>query len=317
MGGMSLADFKKKAKQKNSTSDTMKWKPKTVVLLHGPTGIHQREIHYFPVWKEIEVKDSKGKKGKKKFQVVKNFVICPGSDRCAICQLKSGVKDSDLDDDEVILTIGEGKAEEEYLKGDILHLEGFDWQRRISPRSEFIFGAIPVDNPTPPQVLVAPKSLGEAIEKVISNQQEDEGMDEGDPFQNPYGFKLVYDEKALPADMYDAHYFRVKMDKKFKKLLDSDGLDLEAYLKPTSPKEIVEMVRDALAIDPDDIDLDLDSLEKMKSSDGKKSKSSKKKRIDDDEDDEEDEDEEDEDEDERPPRRKKSSSKKSSKKRRK
>jgi GNAT superfamily N-acetyltransferase len=281
MAKMELREFMKDSKKEGKMSDIMDLKSvgKLVVWLHPKSGIESRKVHYLPMVKDVEVK--KGKKTITEKQVTSQFVICSGFDDCPIDQFKSALrKDDNYGDDDVIFEVGEGKNKVEYTKGDILGVEGYDWRHNIRTITEYLFGAIDKDSIAKgSQVLIAPKSLGKAITKTIEDKMEEaeeEGdAEQGNPFTNPYAFKLTYDENEQPTLMYQATDFKAKITKEVKTLLDGDGSDLEPLTRPTPIKDIVEILKDILVVEIEGFDL-ADWEEKgSKESKGKTVKDSK------------------------------------------
>ena len=253
MAKMKLKEFMADTKSKGN-SKIVSWKEdgNISVFLHPETGIEKRNAHWFPVYKEVE--EEKNGKKKKKFMVVNEQVICPGFDECAICQLRSKLRDDkDIEDDDVVLTVGEDNDTMEYCKGDILRTEGFDWKKDLSYKTEYLFGIVNAAKPAPPEIMVAPKSLGKKMTKEIEKQMEEEGEEEGDPFQTPYPFKFTFDKDAMPNDMYDASRTKkFKLTDEIEEFLEADALDLSGLIQPADIGDIVTMVKDAMEATDED-----------------------------------------------------------------
>lgn len=321
MAKLDLRGFMKDSKKEGGKSDilNLKEKGKAVVWLHPETGIESRKTTYIPVVKE---QAPKGKKGGKKEITVGGQLIVMGDDynSCPVRRMITALRNDDnLNDDDVIFEIGKGKNKVEYLKGDIIGSEGYDWKKRVKTNTEYIFGAIDKDDVSAgTQILIAPKSLGKAITNVIENQMEqaEEGEEDmGDPFKNPYAFKLTYDENEQPTLMYRADFFNVKkMPKDVQDLLDGDGVDVDGFTRQTPVNDICNMIAEILVAEIEGYDVDDFRTEEDKSANKKNSGKKAPKKIEADDIDEEDEEEDDEEEEEAPKKSSKKAPKKSSKK---
>lgn len=309
---LSMEDFFNDVDPKKK-SDIIDWKQKgrLQVFLHPNSGIRKRHTHWFPTLVEEEQSEGKkGKKGKKKYIIKNVLVVCPNtksnSDACPICNLRKLLRDrDDIDNDEVILEFDKGDETEVYLKGDILGEDGYDWRKNLMYRKEYLFGVIDVDDPTSIKTLIAPQSLGKEIKRVIQSEMEDEGEEAGDPFKNPYPFKLSYDPDEQPARMYSASKGKAKLTEEIQELLESDGIDLDSLSEPTDPKEILKLIKSCLVCDEISIDdlkgsFDTDDEDEEEKPAKTKSKANKKQKVEDDEEEDfedSDEDEETDDED--------------------
>lgn len=316
MADLSMKEFMTDVDGKKK-SDIMDWKSKgkIQIFLHPESGIRRRNSHWISAYVEREVEETKGKgKDKKKVKVKKMVVVpyminCPNTkehpNNCFVCNLRKYLRDNeDIDNDEIILEVGEGDDMVQYSKGDIIGEEGFDWKKNMSYRKEYLFGVVDAEEAAKTEVLIAPLSLGKEIKKVIQNEIEDEGEEEGDPFKNPYPIKITYDEDEVPAKMYAAIKGKAKLTDDIEELLEESGVDLDQLAEPTKPSDIVKLLKDCIVsedVDIDEIlppgfDEDDDEDEKPSKSKGKGKKEEKKptkgkKKVEDeDEDDEDDED---------------------------
>lgn len=255
---LSLTDFMKDSKSKNSSAKhlDLKAKGKAIVFLHPDSGIYKRNTYWFPYYGEA-IEDNK--------KVIKTYdlmIVCPGQDVNPISKLRKSLRENkDIDHDEVILKVGKGEHLVEYTKGDILGEEGYDWKKSLAYRTEYLFGVIDKDEPTEVHPFVAPKSLGNKITKVIEDQIEEEGEEDGNPFINPYAFKLSYNKSEQPANMYQAVWNKSKVTPEIEELLDGDGPDLKPLVEKTKVEKIAYLVREALAYDEDELGLDLSAAD--------------------------------------------------------
>lgn len=314
MSKLTMDEFMKDTDGKNR-SDILDWKEegKITVWLHPKSGIHKRNSHWLLKVQEVEEEVGKGKKKKKvkKNKAVPWMVICPNTskhkDRCGICILRSYLRDNDdIELEDVILEFEDDDGVTQFTKGEIIGEDGFDWKKNLAYRTEYLFGVIDDEKQEKVEVLISPKSLGKKIKKVIANEMEDEGDEDGNPFINPYAFKLTYDSDANPNDMYDANRSKAKLTEEVEELLNGEGVDLEKLTTPTNPSEIAEVLKEAivhddidvdelfgdiLEFDEDDEDEDDIAEDKRLKKDSKKGKNGKKnkKKVEDDIDNDEDE----------------------------
>jgi len=246
----------KLAKLKEATQskgvNRMDWRPRAKIYLHPDTEIYDRRRHWFS--KEVEDKDEKG--GKKKSKLATFPYNCPGEKKCAFCALRSYLRDHDeIDNDEVILAVGQGKAREEYVKGEILGLkdQGYDYRRDLYPRGDFVCAAVMVENskkerPTELklEVFSGAKALGKEIRKEIETEVDERG-DEGNPFFSPYPFLIQFDESESGSDMYSAKARPSEHpDDAIQAILDSEPPDFSDEIKPGDPDAILAVVEHAL-----------------------------------------------------------------------
>lgn len=173
--------------------------------------------------------DDKGKR------VLKYVTRLYTGDDDPLSKLKIYLKQTDaIDNDDIVLhyELSDGKVHE-ISKGDILDIEGYDWQKRIRPKTEFLFPFIDVsegdDEPSGPVILPVPISAGKKLKKDWQEEFEDSG-EAGDPWLNPYPFRITYDSSERGTDMYSVKIFpNKKPSDEVKDLFDEDPPDLDQY----------------------------------------------------------------------------------------
>jgi zinc-ribbon domain len=246
----------------------LKQKGKAIVFLHPDSGIYKRTVYWMPVYGEVE------ENGKQVFRTYNTMVVCPGSAKNPIAKLREALRENeDIDNDEVVLVVGKKKEKKEFTKGDILGAKGYDWQKSLAYKIEYLFGVVDKDNAKSVQVLVAPKSLGKKVTKVIEDQIEEEGEEDGNPFKNPYAFKLTFDKDASsPNEMYNAVWNKAEPSEEVQELLEGDGPDNKPLTEPTDVAKIAYLVREALVLDSDDLGLDLSAADDFDPEDLKRKK---------------------------------------------
>jgi len=254
---MDIGGFIKDTKGRNKNEKwDLKKLGKGIVWLHPASGIFKRDAHYFPVYAEV-MEDNK-----KVSKVYMSMIIHEDAKSCLICQLRKALRENDdIDNDEIILRVGEGSEEVEYNKGEIIGFEGYGWKKNIAYKTEYLFGMI--DNAKPEKVLslVAPKSLGKKITKVIEDQIEEEGEEAGNPFKNPYAFKLTYDEDAQASDMYGATWNKAAITEEVQELIDGEGVDHSFEVEITPESKVAYIIRASLIYDAEELGLDLSAAD--------------------------------------------------------
>ncbi len=145
-------------------------------------------------------------------------------------------------DDTVLRLRTAGGDEEEYLKGELLGMKGYDWRKRLMrPRTEYLFCIVNVtekgEPPKGPEVLVLPYSAGKKLNKVWDEEIEELGEDEGDPWINPYACKVTFDQNERGTDMYGAGTVKRPLTPEVRALFDQDAVDMSQYVDPDSEQD--------------------------------------------------------------------------------
>ena len=198
-------------------ADRMDWRPKAKIYLHPDTDLHDRKRVWFP--KVIDTKEDEQsrsnrrakKKPKSKISWVP-YVVHDEESRCPFAELRRILRENqEIDGDEIILVVGEGREKVEFCKGEVLGWDNYDFRKRLTPQSDFVCVALMAEDAKGNrpkelklEVFSAAKSLGEDIRKEIELEIDESGEDEGNPFLRPYPFIITYDSDAQPSQMYDA-----------------------------------------------------------------------------------------------------------------
>lgn len=174
----------------------------------------------------------------------------------------------DIEPDDVVFRLKTaGGDDEEYTKGDLLGLQGYDWRKRLlRPRVEYLFNIINVtekgEKPKGPEVLVLPFSAGKKLNIVWDGEIEELGEEEGDPWINPYASKVTFDANERGSDMYGASTVKRPLTEDVRKLFDEDAVDLSQYTSRDSQDmehgSTMDLLRAICAVDCPLLDVDVD-----------------------------------------------------------
>jgi len=192
----------------------------------------------------------------------------------------------DIDPDDVVLRLKTaGGDEEEYLKGELLGMKGYDWRKRLMrPRTEYLFCIINVtekgEKPKGPEVLVLPYSAGKKLNKVWDEEIEELGEDEGDPWQNPYACKVTFDKDERGTDMYGAGTVKRPLTEAVRDLFDEEAVDMTQYTDPGSAQDLdagtsTDLLRAMCVVDCPLLGTDVETEEPSKPKKTKKKTASK------------------------------------------
>jgi hypothetical protein len=129
----------------------------------------------------------------------------------------------------------------EYLKGDLLAHNDYDWRKRLlRVKIEYLYCIVNVtkkgEMPTGPEILTLPFSCAKKLNKVWDGEIEDLGEQEGDPWQSPYPCKVTFDNNETGSNMYDAQTVKAKvypLNNDVRKLMDEDPVDMSSYVDPS------------------------------------------------------------------------------------
>lgn len=135
------------------------------------------------------------------------------------------------------------------------------WGHSLDTKLEWIF--VIVDNEDPeagPQIVTVPKLLGDCMRATIKAEMDSNGVEDGNPFINPYCFKWVFDENAKKmTDMYTAHrYNKAKLtDEVLEAIESTDYADPAPMIVPSAgDKDRIRAAMEAAA----QIDLPWDEI---------------------------------------------------------
>ena len=259
--------WKQTKEEKLNFSGTKKlrdWKDNgsIVIWLHTKSGITARLIHLVP----YVDKDDNEKKVIRYFPFTchEDPKVYYQQDEAQNCPIDRAIdllaEDGRVDDDDIVwdASIGNNKKDRIYTKLDFCGLEGGEWRNSMKPRFQWVFVVVDdehVDEGL--RVAAEARTLGDAIKECISNEIDSQGDDLGDPDENPYAFKLVYDKDAKKAtDYYKAYsYRRAKLTDEIQDLLASPTVDVGNYIDPGNSIRLREIFEAHFKAD-----LDLDML---------------------------------------------------------
>jgi|GEM_PF-6805447 len=225
-----------KATQADKRAGRVSWKNdgKVILYLHPTAEIHNRRRHWLPVAIEQEKVERRRKIKVKK--LVNLPFNCPGEDVCPVCKFRADVKEnSAIELDDVVLEFKAGRDTQEWTKGDVIGTEGYDYKRDLYARADFVTVAVVAENASgaepdevKAEIFDGAKSLGNRINKEIDSEIEEHDEEVGNPWINPYPFKLTFDGSKPPSDMYSAHALITrKPTPKVKEALDGPAPSLK------------------------------------------------------------------------------------------
>lgn len=242
----------KDANAPENNTGRIDWKKggKVLIYLHPDADIHKRRQHFLRIEGEVEeVKN--GRKVKRKVLLTRSF-NCPGEDICPACQFRARVReDSSIDNDDVVLEFRAGRDVEQWTKGDVIKAEGYDFRKDLYARPDFVTIAVVAEDsagnePEEPkaEIFQGSKSLGRRIDEEIDSEIDERGEDIGNPWINPYPFRLTFDDSKPPSDKYGAHaIIDRKPTEKVQAALDGPVPDLSREI---STDGMVDAIRDVI-----------------------------------------------------------------------
>lgn len=192
------------------------------------TGKTKRTIKYFPYVSHEEINDYISRKKNGEYY------------RCPLLRLIDWLTDNGyVDDDQTVYdaSIGDKKRDRVCTKADFINdiPAGGTWQLSMKPTMQYVMAVI--DNATPKDgiVVTAEKySLGEKIKGAVRKEIDRKGPELGDPGNNPYCFKWVFNTNANnPNNYYDAYpYERVELTDDIAELLAQPAQDISDWVMP-------------------------------------------------------------------------------------
>jgi hypothetical protein len=120
-------------------------------------------------------------------------------------------------------------------------LKEMSWQENCFAKMEYV--ARVVDNAHPEsgvQIATVTSSLGDKIKDVIVDQREDRGVEEGDPFKNPYAIQWEFREREpVPANMYKVRpMLKLPLTPAINALLQAEPPDISKMVQPFNTQEM-------------------------------------------------------------------------------
>ena len=120
-------------------------------------------------------------------------------------------------------------------------LKDMAWKENCNAKMEYICRVVDNAHPeTGVQIATVTSSLGDKIKDVIIDQREDRGVEEGDPFKNPYCIQWEYREREQdPKKMYHARpKLQVPLTPAIAKLLQAPPPDVAKMVQPFNVQEM-------------------------------------------------------------------------------
>jgi len=208
------------------------------------TGREIETIMYFPYVSHEEIEDYVNRKRNKQYY------------RCPLFRFIDWLEDNGhIGDEETVfsVSIGDRKRDRICTKADFVGDKDLgDWRLNMKPSLQYVMAVIDNKNVNDGVVIAAEKfSLGEAIKRAVRQEIDRKGPELGDPGQNPYCFKWVFDSSArTPADYYQAYPLeRVELTDEIRELLDGEGLDLTEQILPGDPVFLRKILEEHVTIE--------------------------------------------------------------------
>ena len=141
----------------------------------------------------------------------------------------------DIDASDVVLRVKAGKIVEEYRKGDLLGLDGFDWRKKpLNPRTEYLLAIVRAKKPKTGEILTLPFTAGRKISKLIDAEIAELGEDEGNPLETPWAIQVSFDEKASGSDMYSVRRSNLKLTEEVEAFFAKEPEDVKQYTESSN-----------------------------------------------------------------------------------
>lgn len=226
---MQFNEFRNRMKQANTSTNFINWKQKGKILfvVHPKSEIGERTMIRY----ERIVTNDEGKNdiwGCRRFYTGDNDISS---------KFLEWLRDADhIDVDDVVLRLSAGKKVREFLKGDLLGYDDYDWKNKmLNPKSEFMLCAVDLDEVDKGwQVIPLTWGTGNKWWRCVESQIEEYGDEEGDPFVNPYVFKITFDAKAAAANMYMVERTTHKLPPEVIELFKKDPIDIKSICDPSN-----------------------------------------------------------------------------------
>jgi hypothetical protein len=270
MSGSQWGDFLKEKSQRGGFNRLRNWREdgEIIIWIHTNTKIHKRLFHMIPYVGEREDEQTKKKRMAILYlpfvchETTQDYMNRASAKRCPLCLFLDHLRANDsIADHETVwdTSIGDRKRDRICTKADFTGDTdgGGDWRLSFKPALQYVLGTIDHDNLDDGIRVATEKfSLGEAIKKAVQMEVDRRGPELGDPDQNPYAFKWVFNSKARqPADFYTAYpYERAEITDEISELLAKPAEDLGPWISPGDTKKL----RDAMEahVTVDDVDFD-------------------------------------------------------------
>lgn len=276
MSGSKWGDFLKEKSGRGRFNRLRNWREagEIVVWIHTNTPIHKRLFHMIPFVGEKEDEQSKTKSIQIMYlpfvchESVQDYMDKADPKHCPLCRFIDHLRtNGNIADHETVWdsSIGDRKRDRICTKADFTGDTdgGGDWRMSFKPSLQYVLATIDNDNPGEGIRIATEKySLGEAIKKAVQQEIDRRGPEEGDPDQNPYAFKWIFNSQARqPADYYSAYPFdRAELTDEIQELLDKPMEDLSAWINPGNTKQLRDAMEAHVAVDDVDFDILFDNV---------------------------------------------------------
>lgn len=146
----------------------------------------------------------------------------------------------------------------EWRKGRLARLvekTGSDWNHSLDTKLEYLFVVVDNDNPAEgPQIVRAPKSLGDKMKEAIGQEMASNGPEQGNPLVTPYAFRWIFDKNAKsPMNYYRAfRYNKAEMTPAIREaIMNPDFPDptIDTAPRPGDKMKIRAAMEDAAQVD--------------------------------------------------------------------
>jgi hypothetical protein len=245
-----------------------------VVWIHTNTQIHKRLFHMIPFVGEKEDEQTGSKRTQIMYlpfvchETVQDYMNREPAKRCPLCRFIEHLRtNGNIPDHETVWdsSIGDRKRDRICTKADFTGDTegGGDWRLSFKPALQYVLAVIDNDNPGEGIRIATEKfSLGESIKKAVQQEIDRKGPELGDPDQNPYAFKWVFNSNARqPADYYTAYPFdRAQLTEEIQELLDKPEENLDAWISPGDTKKLREAMEAHVTVDDVDFDILFDNV---------------------------------------------------------
>lgn len=209
------------------------------------TGRMQSVIKYFPYVSHEEIDDFVNRRKNREYY------------RCPLLRFIDWLTNNGyVDDDQTVfeVSIKDKKRDRICTKADFIGdvNAGGDWQLSMKPTLQYVMAVIDNSKPKDGIVVTAEKfSLGEAIKRAVRKEIDRKGPEIGDPHNNPYCFKWVFDPRSnSPANYYDAYPMeRNELTDEIAELLNEPAQDMDDWIMPGDVDFLRKIFENHITID--------------------------------------------------------------------
>ena len=172
---------------------------KLIGYLHPAYSPTQRCVHKSSIPSKVE-KDGEIKIRNRVFNCVtppKSAKFKKGGTPCPLCALVKFAKQMVEEGHEDTAKVLKGGKKNTWTLGELAG-DHDNFRRDLSTKDEYVFAFVQRtddrDDEFPVQILSGPVTLARKFKAVIKSRQEEDGVEDGNPLNNPYPFKVSYDK---------------------------------------------------------------------------------------------------------------------------